>query len=360
MQLPDIRNKIDQIDTQLMDLLSERASLVHKVGEVKKSEGLPIFAPERESAVYERLCQLNNGRLPHESVIAIFREIMSTALKLENDLCIAFLGPEGSWTHQAALNKFGHSVRYLAAPNFKEVFEAVHRGKADYGVIPVENSTEGTVTTTLDLLMDYPLQICSQMFTRIDECLLSHSSQDEIHTIYSHHQGFAQCRGWLNKHLPKAQLVESPSTAKGAEIAAAKTEPGYAAIASALSGQIFDIPVLEHAIQDLHDNTTRFFVIGQKMCPPTGNDRTSLFFSVKHEPGSLLKALQCLECHHINLTSIQSRPCKHKAWEYVFFTDLEGHCESDNMKAALADLDKVCQNIKVLGSYPMPEFTQSK
>lgn len=354
MQLPEIRTHIDSIDTQLMDLLSERAKLVHKVGEIKKLNGLPIFAPERESAVYERLCQLNDGRLPEESVLAIFREIMSTALKLENDLCIAFLGPEGSWTHQAALDKFGHSVKYLACANFHEVFDSVQRDKADYGVIPVENSTEGVVTTTLDLLMDYPLHICSQMFTRIDECLLSHSALDEIHTIYSHPQGFAQCRGWLNKHLPKAQLVESTSTAQGAVIAAGKTEKGYAAISSALCSQLFGIPVLEHAIQDIHENTTRFFVIGEKMCPPTGKDRTSLFFSVKHEPGSLVKALQCLESANINLTAIQSRPCKQKAWEYVFFTDLEGHCESPTMQNALAQLDKVCQYVKVLGSYPMP------
>ncbi len=356
MNLPDIRTRIDGIDEQLMNLLCERASLVHHVGEVKKKEGLPIFAPERESAVYERLAKLNDGRLPQKSVTAIFREVMSTALALEDDLRIAYLGPEGSWSHQAALSKFGQSVKYTAEPNFKSVFDSVQRGHAHYGVLPIENSTEGAVTFTLDLFVDSPLQVCSQIYTRIEQCLMSRYPIEEITTVYSHPQGLAQCRGWLTRHLPNADLIETDSCANAVELVSRSAQPGGAAIASALCSDLYNVPIQEKGVQDIHSNTTRFFIIGEKMCPPTGNDRTSLLFSVKHEPGSLVKALQCLESNKINLTAIQSRPCKRKEWEYVFFADLEGHCENENMKKALADLDKVCQNVKVIGSYPaVPE-----
>lgn len=352
-KLPDIRTQIDMIDEQLMNLLSSRAQLVHKVGEVKKNEGLPIFAPERESAVYHRLMELNKGRLPEKSVQAVFREIMSTALCLEDDLSIAYFGSAGSWTNQAAINKFGHSVRYLPQSSFDGVFDAVLRGRAHYGVLPVENSTEGAVTPALDLLMNSHLKVCSQIFIRIEHSLLSRESLANITTIYSHPQAFSQCRGWLQKNYPNAQLVEASSTSSAVElVAGARVGDGLAAIASPLCGEIYSLPVAISAVQDLQANTTRFFVIGEKMCPPTGDDKTSLLFVVKNIPGSLVRALRCLEENNINLTSIQSRPCKQKEWEYVFFVDLDNHSESDDMQVALAALGEVCESVKVLGSYP--------
>lgn len=354
MTLPDYRAKIDDIDARLVDLLVERMGYAKAIGDVKKSQGLPIFAPERERAVYERLCEVNRGRLPQNSIAAIFREIMSMGLLIEEDLHISYLGPEGSWTHQAAINKFGHSVHYKAAANFDDVFEDVAKGKAQYGVLPVENSTEGSITTTLDLFMNSPLYVCSQIYVKIEHCLLSKFSREEINTIYSHPQGFLQCRNWLNRHFPQAQLIEASSTSKAVEIAKNSTDSGVAAIAPPLCSEIYHVPIVEYAIQDLASNTTRFFIISQKMCPATGRDRTSLLFSVKHEPGSLVRALKCLESNHVNVASIQSRPCKSKDWEYVFFTDLEAHYEDSNMRKALEELDKVTLNVRVLGSYPAP------
>lgn len=354
MNLSEFRANIDKIDSQLVDLLVERMANAKAIGDVKKSQGLPIFAPERERSVYERLCLVNQDRLPQESITAIFREIMSMGLFIEEDLHISYLGPAGSWTHQAALNKFGHSVNYRAAKGFEDVFEDVQRGKAQYGVLPVENSTEGAITTTLDLFLNSPLHVCSQTYLKIEHCLLSLSPKDKITTIYSHPQGFLQCRNWLAKHLPNAQLIEASSTSKAVEIAKSSQTEGVAAIAPPLCSEIYDYPIVEASIQDLASNTTRFFIISNKSCPPTGRDRTSLVFSVKHEPGSLVKALQCLETNNINLCSIQSRPCKSKEWEYVFFTDLEAHHEDENMKNALEELNKVTQSIRVLGSYPAP------
>lgn len=353
MNLPDIRVQIDSIDSQIIDLLCNRSKLVHKVGEVKKTQGLPIFAPEREALVYQRLMELNDGRLHESSIRAIFCEIMSAALHLEDDLTIAYLGPEGSWTHQAAVNKFGHSVSYLPQVNFDATFDAVLKGKADYGVLPVENSTEGTVTSTLDLLQDSPLKVCSQMYLQIEHALISYSSLNEIKMIYSHPQAFAQCRKWLQLHCPMAQLIETSSTAKAVEILKETDGIGVAAIASPLCAELQGAPILEHGIHDLVKNTTRFFVLGEKICPPTGKDRSSLLFVVKHEAGSLVRALKCLERNQVNLNSIQSRPCKHKEWEYVFYIDIDGHCENENVQKALVELESVCEQVKVLGSYPL-------
>lgn len=353
MELSDIRTKIDTLDGHIISLLSERAHLVHAVGEVKKTQGLPIYAPEREAVVYQRLLELNNGRLPEESIRAIFREIMSSALALEDDLTIAYLGPEGSWTHQAALNKFGHSLRYSPQSGFESVFEAVLKGKADYGVLPVENSTEGTVSFTLDLLQDSPLKVCSQMFLQIEHALISYTTLGEIKMIYSHPQAFAQCRKWLQVHCPHAQLIETSSTAKAVEILKESDGIGLAAIASPLCAELQNAPILEHSIQDLVNNTTRFFVLGEKICPPTGKDRTSVLFVVKHEPGTLVSALRCLESNSINLCSIQSRPSRHKEWEYVFYIDIDGHCEDPNVRKGLDEMERVCQLVKILGSYPL-------
>ncbi|MEY5020124.1 MAG: prephenate dehydratase [Verrucomicrobiota bacterium] len=352
MNLDDIRRQIDAIDQELLDLLNRRADLVHEVGVVKKRDGLQIYAPEREESLLRRLIAMNQGRLSESSIRAIYREIMSAALALEDDLKIAYLGPEGTWTHQAAIKKFGHSVSYSPQPNFADVFDQVTRRSADYGVVPIENSTEGAVSHTLDLFVDSPLHICSQILLRIENCLMSAIPRGEIRTLYSHPQVFGQCRAWIHKNFPHADLVEVSSTTKAAQIAQEQAKQGAAALGGPLAAEIYGLKVLESAIQDRATNTTRFLVIGEKTCPPTGHDRTSVLFAIHDRPGSLVKALQAFDNFHINLSKIESRPSKRKDWEYVFYVDLAGHCEDPQVAEALAELHQHCSMIKLLGSYP--------
>lgn len=352
MNLDDIRRNIDRIDRELLDLLSERADLVHQVGEIKKRDGLQIYAPEREEALLRKLVELNRGRLPEKSIRAIYREIMSAALALEDDLKIAYLGPEGTWTHQAAIKKFGHSVGYSPQPNFAEVFDQVGRRRADYGVVPIENSTEGAVSHTLDLFVDSPLKICAQVVLRIENGLMAAIPREQIRTLYSHPQVFGQCRNWILRHFPEADLVEVSSTTRAAALAREKAAEGAAALGGPLAAELHDLKLLEPCIQDSATNTTRFLVIGEKTCPPTGHDRTSLLFSISDQPGSLVRALQAFEHFDINMSKIESRPSKRKDWEYVFYVDLAGHCEDAKVCDALAEIKKHCSQVKLLGSYP--------
>jgi chorismate mutase/prephenate dehydratase len=352
MSLDDIRKQIDLIDQDLLNLLSQRADLVHDVGVIKKRDDLQIYAPEREQALLDRLISLNQGRLPEKSIRAIYREIMSAALALEDDLKIAYLGPEGTWTHQASIKKFGHSVNYSPQPNFSDVFDQVARRQADYGVVPIENSTEGAVSHTLDLFVDSPLHICAQILLRIENCLMAAIPRDQIKTLYSHPQVFGQCRNWILKNFPNADLVEVSSTTKAAALAKKNSAEGAAALGGALAAEIHELELLESSIQDRATNTTRFLVIGEKTCPPTGNDRTSILFAINDRPGSLVNALKSFEDLHINLSKIESRPSKRKDWEYIFHVDLSGHCEEENISKALADLANHCSMVKILGSYP--------
>lgn len=352
MNLDDIRKEIDRIDRQLLALLNERADLVHEVGVLKKRDGLQIYAPEREEALLRKLVAVNEGRLPEKSIRAIYREVMSAALALEDDLKIAYLGPEGTWTHQAAIKKFGHSVEYSAQPNFAEVFDQVGRRRANYGVVPIENSTEGAVSHTLDLFVDSPLHICAQILLRIENGLMAAIPRDEIRTLYSHPQVFGQCRSWILRHFPEADLVEVSSTTRAAEIAREKADEGAAALGGPLAAELNGLEMLEECIQDRATNTTRFLVIGEKTCPPTGKDRTSLLFAIHDRPGSLVKALQAFEHFDINMSKIESRPSKRKDWEYVFYVDLAGHCEDKKVGEAMTELERHCSIVKLLGSYP--------
>lgn len=352
MSLEEIRQQIDLVDKDLLDLLSQRADLVHEVGVIKKRDGLQIYAPEREQALLDRLLTLNQSRLPEKSIRAIYREIMSAALALEDDLKIAYLGPEGTWTHQAAIKKFGHSVAYSPQPNFSDVFDQVARRQADYGVVPIENSTEGAVSHTLDLFVDSSLHICAQILLRIENCLISGIPREEIKTLYSHPQVFGQCRSWILKNFPEADLVEVSSTTKAAALAMEKSHEGAAALGGALAAELHGLDLLETSIQDRATNTTRFLVIGEKTCPPTGNDRTSILFAINDRPGSLVNALQAFDRLSINLSKIESRPSKRKDWEYIFHVDLSGHAETESVTRALADLAKHCSMVKILGSYP--------
>ncbi len=352
MTLDEIRQQIDAIDRQLLDLLSSRADLVHEVGVIKKRDGLQIYAPEREDALLKRLMEINHGRLPEKSIRAIFREIMSAALALEDDLKIAYLGPEGTWTHQAAIKKFGQSVAYSPQANFAEVFDQVARRAADYGVVPIENSTEGAVSHTLDLFVDSPLHICAQILMRIENGLMAAIPREEIKTLYSHPQVFGQCREWILRNFPQADLVEVSSTTKAAQIARDEAAAGAAALGGPLAAEMYGLTMLESSIQDRATNTTRFLVIGEKTCPPTGNDRTSILFAIHDRPGSLVRVLQAFDHFHINMSKIESRPSKRKDWEYVFYVDLAGHCEEPAVEKALVELREHCSMVKLLGSYP--------
>ncbi|MFT3991430.1 MAG: prephenate dehydratase [Luteolibacter sp.] len=352
MNLDDIRINIDRIDRQLLDLLSQRADLVHEVGLVKKRDGLQIYAPEREEALLRKLIEINNGRLAENSIRAIYREIMSAALALEDDLSIAYLGPEGTWTHQAAIKKFGHSVSYSPQPNFSDVFDQVTRRTASYGVVPIENSTEGAVSHTLDLFVDSPLHICAQILLRIENGLMASIPKEEIKTLYSHPQVFGQCRAWILRNFPHADLVEVSSTTKAAQIARDNAAQGAAALGGALAAEMYGLTMLETSIQDRATNTTRFLVIGEKTCPRTGNDRTSILFAIHDRPGSLVNALKSFDQFQINLSKIESRPSKRKDWEYIFYVDLSGHCNDPEVANALEELNKHCSMVKLLGSYP--------
>lgn len=355
MSLDEIRRSIDAVDSELLRLLNERAALVHQVGAVKRAQGLEFYAPEREDALLQNLVKKNaslDGLLTAEAVIAIYREIMSAALALETDLRITYLGPAGTWTHQAAILKFGHSVRYLPMPNFADVFDAVARKQADYGIVPIENSTEGAVSHTLDLFADSPLRICAQILLPIEHALLAKGPRADIRRLYSHPQVFGQCRGWLHKNFPTAELVEVSSTTRAAELAANEADAGAAALGGKLAAELYDLAVLEESIQDSATNTTRFLVLSRRTCPPTGNDRSSIMFAVKDRPGSLYEALKPFNEFSINMSKIESRPSKKRDWEYFFFVDVLGHCEDPKLVSALGELERHCSFVKILGSYP--------
>jgi chorismate mutase/prephenate dehydratase len=350
MNLAEIRKKIDALDAKLLELLNKRADLVHEVGLLKRKAGAEIYAPEREEQLLQSLLKRNKGRLPAQSIRAIYREIMSASLALEKDLNIAYLGPEATWSHQAAREKFGASVQYSPQSSIAEVFNVVARGNADYGVVPIENSTEGAVNYTLDQLVDSELKVCAQFSLKIENNLIAKIPRADIRRVYSHPQVFGQCRQWLRHNLPGVDLIEAASTTHAAEMAA--KEPHAAAIAGKMAAEFYGLNVLESSIQDAPDNTTRFLVIGHNTCPPTGRDKTSLMFCVQDKPGALFNTLEPLKRLRINMSKIESRPSKRKAWEYFFFVDVEGHAHDKKLIKALGELQKHCTFVKILGSYP--------
>jgi chorismate mutase/prephenate dehydratase len=353
LSLEQIRKRIDEVDTKLLELLNQRADLVHEVGVVKKQAGLAIYAPEREEALLQGLEKKNKGRLPGTAVRAIYREIMSAALALEKGLTISYLGPEATWTHQAARAKFGASVDYVPQANIGDVFDQITRRQADYGVVPIENSVEGAVNHTLDVFTDSELKICAQILLRIENNLLSNEPQDKITRIYSHPQVFGQCRKWLQSRAHDLEWIEVSSTTKAAEIAS--REPGAAALAGEMAAEVYGLEILERSIQDSPNNTTRFLVISHASCPQTGNDKTSLMFCVQDRVGALYSAIEPFNRLKLSMSKIESRPSKRKNWEYFFFVDIEGHCEDELVKTAIGELEKHCTFVKVLGSYPQTD-----
>ena len=353
MKLPEIRKKIDALDGKLLKLLNERADLVHEVGLVKRADGTEVYAPEREELVLRTLAEKNaalNGRLPEKSIRAIYREIMSASLALEKDLTIAYFGPEATNTHQAARSKFGASVEYTPQISIADVFDVVARGNADYGVVPIENSTEGAVNHTLDVFMDSELRICAQILMKIENHLVAKIPRAEIRRIYSHPQVFGQCRNWLRQNLPDVDLTEVSSTPRAAELAA--TEEGAAAITGKMAAEVHGLQILAPSILDIASNTTRFLVIGRTASPPTGDDRTSIMFCVQDKPGALFHALEPFNRLKLSMSKIESRPSKRKAWEYFFFVDIDGHSSEEKVRQAIEELEKHCTFVKILGTYP--------
>lgn len=346
-----LRKKIDQIDQQILKLLSERGKQVVKIGKIKKSQGSNFHVPERESKLLEALKKANRGPYTNEAIETIYREILSASLALESPLKVAFLGPEATFTHLAGVKRFGLSAEFVPQTSLAKVFQEVSLGKANYGVVPIENSTEGIVSYTLDLFVEFPLKICGEIKLPIIHNLLSKvKSLKEIKKVYSHPQALAQCRSWLDSHLPGIKTVETASTAKAAEIAS--TEAGAAAIASEYAAGHYQLNVLAKHIEDLSNNFTRFVVIAKKDCGATGQDKTSVMFSAKDEVGILHRLLSPLAKEKINLSKIESRPLKGRAWEYIFFVDMDGHRENPKVKRALEKMAKGCAFIKILGSYP--------
>jgi len=352
MDLKNSRNQIDEIDEKIIELLNERTKHVLEIGKAKSASGGEVYAPDREYAIYTKIEELSKGPLPPDALKIIYREIMSAALSLEKELKIGYLGPEASFTNLAALSKFGSSVDYVAQTSITDVFLGVEKKRMDYGVVPIENSTEGAVNHTLDMFVDSEIKICSEILYDIQHNLMSNSKIGDIKKVYSNPQVFGQCRGWLETNLPRAVLVDTSSTTEAAKIAA--REDRAAAIASKLAASLYSLHVLEEAIEDSAQNVTRFLVIGRKIAPPTGNDKTSILVSIKDSVGALYDLLQPIKKNKLNMTKIESRPSKKKAWDYYFYIDLEGHIEDSIIKKTIDQMEGAVKFLKVLGSYPRP------
>ncbi|MDX1250940.1 MAG: prephenate dehydratase [Gammaproteobacteria bacterium] len=350
--LKTIRERIDRLDEQIQKLISERAACAQEVAHLKNGgEEADFYRPEREAQVLRNVIARNAGPLSGEEMARLFREIMSACLALEQPMKIAFLGPEGTFTQAAALKHFGHSVTTVPLGAIDEVFREVESGAAHYGVVPVENSTEGVVNHTLDMFLASPLRICGEVELRIHHNLLG--KLDDIAgvaRVYAHQQALAQCREWLEGHLAGVEHVAVSSNAEAARRAAQET--GAAAIASAAAAAIYGLKVLAANIEDEPDNTTRFLVIGRQSPPPSGNDKTSLLLSMRNRPGALHRLLEPLARHGISMTRIESRPSRRGMWDYVFFIDIEGHGQDPAVAKALQALGDEAAMLKVLGSYP--------
>jgi chorismate mutase / prephenate dehydratase len=355
LDLGKVRSQIDAIDEKIHALINDRARLAQQVGISKTQEGKTVdfYRPEREAQVLRMAKERNNGPLRDEEVLRLFREIMSACLAQQEPLKVAFLGPEGTFTQAAVLNHFGHSVRGLPLTSIDEVFHEVEAASADFGVVPIENSTEGTVNHTLDRFISSPLTICGEVELRIHHSIMGKmSSLGRIVRICSHPQALAQCRVWLDEHLPDVERVPVSSNAEGAR--RARDEQGTAAIAGETAAEVYGLKILAAEIEDRPDNTTRFFVLGRKLFTPSGEDRTTLLVSIGHtdSPGALQRLLQPLADNRVSMTRIESRPSHKKKWDYVFFIDIEGHADDKHVAKALVELKKRASLFRILGSYP--------
>lgn len=352
-EIHSLREKIDQLDNQLLRIFNRRADLAVKIGKEKSKQGGDnhFHVPHREREIIGRLKKINKGPFPDSSIETVFREIFSATLALEKSLKIAYLGPETTFAHQAAIKQFGHSALFSPQKSIDAIFSEVEQGRADYGVTPIENSTEGVINRTLDCFVDSPLLICEEIKLGISLYLLSNArSRKEIRVIYSHPNPLAQCRTWLAQNLPDAEQVETFSTAEAA--AKSRKDETSAAISGKLAAEFYQLNILAEKIEDRVENFTRFLVIGKEKTRKARKNKTSVMFSIKDQTGALLKTLQLFARRNINLTKIQSRPLRNRPWEYLFYLDFEGHVEEDAIAKVIEALRRRCLFLKVLGSYP--------
>lgn len=350
MKLASLRRKVDRLDDQLVRLLEQRAGIAREIGLLKRQDGSSVFAPAREAALFRRLESRLKGSLQASDLRAVYREILASARKIQGGARVAYLGPQGSYCHQAARERFGAATELVPCPTIAEIFSAVDRGEVEAGVVPMENSGEGAVGATQDALLGTSSWVCGEVYLPIRHSLLAKTTQGPIRVLYSHPQALGQCRHWLATRLPGAKWVEVASTAEGARRAA--KEKGAAALASPWAAKIYGLKIRHRDVQDHPGNSTRFLVLGQEPVPSTGRDKTSLLFTLPHRAGALHRALGVFSSKGLNLLKVESRPAPGKPWEYVFFVDVGGHADRPDFRQAIARLQKQTQDLRVLGSYP--------
>lgn len=346
-----LRKDINKIDEEILELLKKRIELAKQIGEVKKEIGIESFDLTREKEVIKRVLEKNQGVFPEEALKIIYSEIIKACRSIQEKIKVAYLGPEATFSHIAALNYFGTSAEFVPVETILDVFEEVASERAKFGVVPIENSIEGVVATTLDAIYEYDLKVCGEIYESISHHLMNQTGKlEDIKKILSHPQAIAQCRKWLRKKLPSVPIETVPSTALAAKWAAVDERVG--AIASLMAAKLYHLQIVAKNIEDIKGNSTRFWIIGKQKIPPTGNDKTSLIFSVADRPGALFEVLRCFATRKINLTKIESRPSKNEPWKYIFFLDCEGHIEEPRIQECLEDMKKVCLQVIWLGSYP--------
>jgi chorismate mutase/prephenate dehydratase len=350
VSLDVLRQKIDQLDHQIVELLNQRAEVVIEVGKTKVASKTPIYAPDREQAVLKRVAELNKGPLPQKTLQAIYRELMSGSFALEKPLRVGYLGPEGSFSHLAAQRKFGSSVEFRPLADIPAVFEEVTRGHCDLGLVPIENSLGGGVIETMDSFIDHSVHICAEVIVEIHHNLLANCPPKDIKVIASKPEVFAQCRKWLSTSFRQVELLPVASSSRAAEMAV--SEKGLAAIGSTLAAELNGLKIIFANIEDNPNNMTRFFVISKTPTKRTGHDKTALMFTTAHKSGALVEVLNIFAGNGINLTNIDTRPSKRRNWEYIFFVDAEGHCEDEAFASALEESRQHCGQLLVLGSFP--------
>ncbi|HMK50045.1 MAG TPA: prephenate dehydratase [Thermodesulfovibrionales bacterium] len=350
-ELEKLRREIDGIDDRILNLLNKRSRIVLDIAHIKRNSNAKFYSPERERQILERLTANNKGPIPDATLKVIFREIISASLSLEEPLKVACLGPLATYTHLAAIRYFGSSAQFVPVPTIKDVFDVVESGKVDFGVVPIENSTEGVISYTIDLFMDYDLKVSAEVMLRITHNLLSKSGdKSRIKKIYSFSPPTAQCRRWLAANMAGIPIVEATSSAHAAELASRDDEGS--AIASELAAEVYNLEFVERSIEDNKYNLTRFMVISKEFPQKSGKDKTSIMFSIKDKPGALYNILEPFKKAKLNLTKIESRPSRRRAWEYIFFVDIEGHIEDKKLKEAVEMMKENCLYLKILGSYP--------
>lgn len=358
MKITTLRRKIDQIDSKIVSLLGERAELVVGIGQEKAKANLNVHVPQREEEIVTRLVRQNKGRFPAHAIRPVFREIISACRAVQAPLRLAYLGPEGTFTHVACTRRFGGSAHFMPVHTISDVFAEVEKGNVEYGIVPIENSSEGVVSHTLDMFVDSDLKVCGEILLGVSHSLLSKSGDlRKVQKVYSHPHAFAQSRKWLEANLPRVPLFEAQSTAAAAKLVA--KDRAAAAIASELAASLYGLKVISRKIEDTPCNITRFLIIGRSLPAPTDHDKTSLMFSIKDRVGALYRILEPFAKYQINLTKVESRPSKTKAWEYIFYLDIEGHIADEPVKEALALLQEECLFLKVLGSYPREHSIES-